>query len=814
GQSPAVPSETACVVRVERAREALAANPHDPDLELALARQLERCGDNAEAAAWYRQVLRVRSGDAVVWYELGEVLSRSDQPGGAREAARAFAGMLELDPENAGAELGLAHAKSKLGQWDSALRLYGKVLAQAPDNYDALQGKAFILYWTGHLAGAEAIFRKLHRVNPNDKENQTALASLAKAMDRARWASLRPPSNAPPQAWMGYEISYLADHPNDRAALERLAHAEGRLGIYASAVRNEQHALRVAPSDTAAQEQMARELAWNRQYAASIEALDELRRRDPENREALGSLVRVDTWSGRFREALDAEKELLALDHGNARDQLEIARLQLRLKDNGAAQQTLTNLLAKQPENRGARLDRAKLELDHGNLSGALEDYNAVLGLNFRDADASYGAARIYYYLDQPDRAYPLAFRALAEHPKDFDTLLLCARIERARHHTAHARSLLARASQINPSSPEISELNSQMRGERRVTVHTSSTYAREVAFQNALTTSAGLFLPGRPVEDLNAYGSSVKTGFSFLPRSNSYVLVAAMPSNSPFGGIEGAVAPSELLYGQTTRASKLITLRGGFGGVRMGPGALVAVASPSPPASTPGIIPVGYAGFSLFPKRNLSFNFTAAHTAITYTPTSVRFGVTETQLQAELRYALGSRTLVTVTYDRNSVASPVYDQPDFMHGGVTVLERNGRDRGNVGAVVFDRNLIHSERFSLDAGYSGLVFGYAGERRGVYMGFFNPAFYQQHMLTSRAGGRLWGPVRATFIGDVGLQQAAEGARFTRAVELGPGITVRASRALSITAGYLHYNFIESLGSVRGNAVELSTDWTL
>ncbi|MGH9397450.1 MAG: tetratricopeptide repeat protein [Terriglobia bacterium] len=809
-QASPSPSRTACMVKVERAREALGASPHDSDLELALARQLAHCGQDMEASVWYRQVLLVKPRDVAVSYEMGETQARS---GETADAARAFAKILELDPGNAGAELGLAHAQAILGHWDPALGLYNKILVQLPENYDALQGKAFILYWTRHFAASQALFQKLRRLNPDDDENQNALASIALAIDQSRWAALRPPAGSPPQAWMGFEISYLADHPGNRAALERLARAEARLGVYNNAIRNDQHALRVTPGDAVAQEHMASVLAWNHQFAASIEASNELLRSDPLNRAALENLAQVYLWSGRLQEALGAEERLLALDPDNAGDQLAAARLELRLKHGKAARQTLTDLLHQRPENRWARIERAQLDINQGNLSGALHDYNAVLALDFRDADASYGAARIYYYLGQPDRAYPFAARVVEERPKDFDALLLCARIERARHHARHARALLARASRLNPSNSEISEMKTRIQSERRVTVHTSSTYAREQAFSKDFTTPAGYFSPGRTVEDLNTYGSSIKTGFSFLPRSDSYVLVASMPSNSPVGGIQGAVAPSELLYGQTTRLSKFIDLRGGFGGVRMGPGALFAVTSPALPVAMPSITPVGYAGLSLFPTRRLSVSFSAARRAITYTPTSVRFGVTETRIEAGFIYALDSRTRVTATFDHDIVSSPVYGQADLMRGGMVVLKRNGRDEGNTGSVVFDRNLIRSSRLSLDAGYSDLVFGYTGKRRGVFMGFFNPTFYQQHMLTSRASGLLWGPFRYAFTADVGLQQATEGAPFTRAVEIGPALTVRASRSLSITAGYFHYNFAQSLGSVRGNAVQLATDWT-
>ncbi|MDE3178882.1 MAG: tetratricopeptide repeat protein [Acidobacteriota bacterium] len=799
-----------CIVSIERAREGLAASPGDPSRQFSLALRLSNCGNDIEAAVWYREVLRARPGDGSAWYALGDSLARL---GEYKKAEQAFRQMLKLDPGNAGAELGLAHAETRLGRWDDAMALYKRVLVQEPDNYEALQGKGLILYWTRHYEEALPVFQRLLHENPGEDENRQALAAISRSIDVSRWSGLRPTASAPPQAWMGYEISYLADHSPDPAHLERLARAEARLGAYEMAVRNDQHALRLSPADNAAQEEMGRALGWDHRFAASIEAYNELLRTRPRDREALESLVRVCVWSRRYEDALAAQKKLAAIDPGNAAYQLEEARLELALNEENAAFATLGALIAQHPQNRQARIERARLMMRRGNFTGALEDYNAVLAENFKDAEASYGAAQIYYYLGRPDRAYPFAVRAAAERPEDFDALILCARIEQARRQPRQARAFLDRASRLNPSSPEIEEIEEQHRGEHRVTVHTSSTYSREQAFQDRFITPGGFAVPSRREEDLNSYGSSVKTSFSFLPRSDSYVLVASMPSNSPVGGIQGAVAPSELIYGQTTKVSKFMTVRGGFGGVRIGPGAAFNVASPTPPVSVPGITPVGYAGLSIFPTPRLSLSFSADRSALTYTPTSVRFGVMRKRIEAGLFYAPNMRTSLSVTYDLDALSSPVYYQSVLYLGGEVLLERNGRDNGSMGSVILDRNLVRRPHFTLDAGYSGLAFGYAGRRRGAYMGFFNPKFYQHHLLTAHAGGRLWGPFSYSLAGGAGVQQVEQGAPFTRAFEIGPSLSIRASRTLSLTAGYYHYDFAQSLGSVRGDAVTLSTDWT-
>lgn len=804
-------SQFRCMAKIEQSREALARRAGDSALEIGLAWRLAACGDNIEAVEWYHSIVRANPGDATAWYALGEAEARS---GRWTEAARAFSRMLAIAPGNDGAELGLAHADARIGQLDAALNLYEQVLKKTPGNHDALEGKAFLLYWSGRWADARALFAGLCRANPADSESCGALASVARAMDAARWSAWRPHSNAPAQAWMGYEISYLADHPSDEAALRRLAAAEAQLGLYQQAVRDDQHALRLVPSDSGAQQHMARVLAWSRQYPAAIEADDELLRSHPKDRQALEHLAQTDLWAGRLTGALAANQALLGREPGSTAEELRVARLEWRLKREQAASKMLTGLLRQQPSDRAARLGRAQIEMHEGQLPEALIDYNAVLDDNFADPDAAFGAARIYYYLGEPERAEPLALRAARERPRDADFLVLAARIEVALHHRKPARALVQSASRLAPSSDGVRELEGQMRAEPRVTVETQSSYAREIALQNPLARARGAYLPARTIEDLNSYGSSIRTSFSFLPQSSSYVLLAASPSNSPFGGIQGTVAPAELMYGQTTHLASWATLRGGFGFARLGPGELPTHNPPTDPVqaiSTRGLAAVGYAGYSLFPTRVFGFDLTASREMNAATPVSVRLGVVETRLSAGLHYALNQRTHVAASFDHIVDAAPLFYDTD--EPGPLALFVHGRDAGNEGRMVFDRSLIQTERFSLDAGYAGLAFGFKGGRRGTWMGFFNPAFYQQQFATVHLSDTLIGPIRFTLDGGAGVQQVANGAPFTRASKIHPALSFRLSRTVGLTVGYTHYDFSQALGTVRGNAVELTTSWS-
>jgi hypothetical protein len=143
---------------------------------------------------------------------------------------------------------------------------------------------------------------------------------------------------------------------------------------------------------------------------------------------------------------------------------------------------------------------------------------------------------------------------------------------------------------------------------------------------------------------------------------------------------------------------------------------------------------------------------------------------------------------------------------------------------------------VKQDRFSFDAGYLGTEFSYAGNRRGVFLGYFNPHLYQNHQLTGRIYGRLFGPVGYDIFGGAGIQQTQSYSLttsslnpflnpldtpatlvqgpFKRSAIIRPSFSLKVSPHLTLGISYTHYNSAQVLGPLRGNAVSLTTDWTL
>ena len=106
-----------------------------------------------------------------------------------------------------------------------------------------------------------------------------------------------------------------------------------------------------------------------------------------------------------------------------------------------------------------------------------------------------------------------------------------------------------------------------------------------------------------------------------------------------------------------------------------------------------------------------------------------------------------------------------------------------------------------------------MAYSFAGARRQVWMGFFNPSFSARYQLLTHFEGTFWKPLGYDFVGNIGLQQIEQKQPLTRAMTLSPTLTYKVNERLTLGLGYTHYNSAQTLGAVRGDAVRLTTEWS-
>ncbi|HEV2176035.1 MAG TPA: tetratricopeptide repeat protein [Terriglobia bacterium] len=804
---PAAVSAAQCPKSIHHARQALTASPNDPTLALDLARSLARCAQYPEALARYRDILKSQPNNTAVRIELGNTFRRAGRSG---EACPVFRQALALAPGNLGALVGLAGALAATGNYSEALMRYDQALMVSRDDYGAMQGKAFVLYWTHQFAAARGLFERLHETNPQDAENAAPLAAIARAEEQTQPAA-RPEEASPRQDALAYYQERLANDPHDRQALFGMARIETEMKDFPAAIGIYRKLLAGDPQNRDAALRLALALSWNGEYPESIEICRQLLKQSPTDNDVLDGLAHAYVWSGQPRPALQIYERLLAQNPSSAEIDLAMARLELRLKDFAAARLSLATLLSVHPNNREARLELAQLELQRRRWGAARKQFEAVLKSEPRRPEALFGGARAAYYQGRLGKAYAWASEMVRGQPDDFDAVVLLANIDRARGNRRGARELLARADQISPGNPEVVSGREALEEETPFTLQTVASYAREIGRAAPGSSQAALL-----DEDLRTFAYGSTFSFPGIPRSESYLSLNYLPSNSPSGANQGTVGPAEFLYRQATHPIPQLTLRAGVGLVRFGPGTPIALPSSSGPQPGARFTPIGLVGGSVALNPDISFDLTWSRDAILYTPLAARLGVTSNRTEAGLDIRVDPRTNLHLTYFGERDSSESYLQLSSVVSLVThmnvIVNARRMTQGTGGSLVFNHHFKRASRFSLDGGYSALAFGYDAPRRGVFLGFFAPSFYQRHLLTTRVYGKLRGPLGYDFSGGFGLQQVDQRQALTRALILSPAFTLLATPKVALTLGYTYYNTAQTLGVVSGNGIRLTTDW--
>ena len=594
--------------------------------------------------------------------------------------------------------------------------------------------------------------------------------------------------------------------PGNSLPLKQSAVAYLRRGDFAAAIQAYKQALELDPNDRELKLGLARVLSLSGHQEESKSLYQDLLAKTPEDADALEGLGHAFLRSDHPLEARSVFARLLAMHPANPEFQIDLARVETRLGHYKQAREILSSVLTVQPRNREARLQLAYVKLYQGRYAAALADFTQLLKVDPTDFDALLGNARVFYFRGDIAYSYVLVNKLVEDRPNDFDALFLLANLERARHHRRQALELLARLNQMSPGNPESRKIERSLREEQEVTFHASASYARE--------TSAGNGSPdliGFSGQDLRRFGYESMFDFSALPRTRSSISFDVMPATSP-GGIGGAVVPSQFTYRQTTPILANLILRGGVGLIRFGPGALQNIPGQSQPVSAATCRPLGFLGASYALKKNLTLDLSLARDAVPYTPLSVRMGVMETRLDGGLKFSFAPHTELRVDLFLARYSSIRFQQRDLLNGTPRLVEGTAvREQAHGGSVTLVRNILRLEHSSIDMGYEGRVFGFAGSQPRIYMGFFNPSFYQVHQLTARLSGILRGPLGYDFAGGLGVQQVERHEPLTRALTMNPNLSLRINARLSFKLGYTYYNYAQSLGVIRGNAVTLSTD---
>lgn len=157
--------------------ESVAKDPSGLTELLGKARLEKSRGCYGEAVRLYRSALAAapvekREGISV---KLATVLGWSGDYKGAIEV---FSGVLEADPFNRDARLGLARSYGWAKEYEKSKAGYRTVLKDDPGNTEAKTGLARVYSWEGGLKEAEALYREVLAKDPGNEEARLGLSKV------------------------------------------------------------------------------------------------------------------------------------------------------------------------------------------------------------------------------------------------------------------------------------------------------------------------------------------------------------------------------------------------------------------------------------------------------------------------------------------------------------------------------------------------------------------------------------------------------------------------------------------------------------
>lgn len=248
----------------------------------------EQEGRWEDAAAIYREALRLQPDQISLWLRVADIHARLQQPALAADALEQAA---LLRPGDAALWSRLSQARAVADDKERAYAAIERAVALEPDNPDHLRAQAQLAQWANHNAAAADSYRKLLTLAPQDATARLGLARL-----RA-WGGQT-------DAAVGEYRTYLETNPQDKAVWLELTKTEGWRGDYPGALADLDQYRERFGEDRTSQEQRARALAWSGKSADALAITDGLLQATPDDPEVLTTRVIALQQANRIDESL------------------------------------------------------------------------------------------------------------------------------------------------------------------------------------------------------------------------------------------------------------------------------------------------------------------------------------------------------------------------------------------------------------------------------------------------------------------------------------------------------------------------------
>ena len=473
--------------------EPLLADPDGERQELAerfgrLGRVYHAYGLHEPAATAYRNAERL-AGDDLRWPYLRAAVA--EKQGDTQTAEAALQRALELEPGHLPSLLRLAELRLAQGRHQAAEELFQEAVDQQPDSAAATHGLARVATAQGDHQEAVRRLKQVLELQPEANSVHLLLATAYRRVgDRQAaerhlgqhgpmpvifddpWVDglgdlqqgvgvhlergLRAFADGRPEEALAEYRKALALEPENRNAMRHLALTLATAGRADEALAAYDRMLEVYPDHQLASLERATVLLQRGRVDEAIVGLRQAIRQDPDFEDAHFNLATAYSRLDRWQEAADGFRQVLRLDRDNVEAHYSLGVALEELGQIAEAASELRLAIAASPDHLLARQRLGSVLERTGDPAGALEQYQAVIGLEAPDQEkalAHYQIGRLLNTLGRDEEAIASFRRAVELFPELWQARFAVANwLDRHNRH-AEAADTFARLAAADPGN-------------------------------------------------------------------------------------------------------------------------------------------------------------------------------------------------------------------------------------------------------------------------------------------------------------------------------------------------------------------------
>jgi tetratricopeptide (TPR) repeat protein len=311
-----------------------------------------------------------------------------------------------------------ARETSWAGNYEEAATIYQQLINENPKDIEALLGLARVLSWQKKYQESSATYQKVHEMRPDIPDGELGLLRL--------------------RAWQGEHASaeeglkaLHSKYPERFDILMLLGQVTAWQKKYKASVEYYKKALSIHPDNAEATKGLATTYKWMKNTEEGVKLYAKILEKDPNNVDALMGTGILFSQSGNNKEAivyLEKARDI-APDRADIRAMLGTLYSHTAQLDDAVTE--LQKSVALEQGDIASYITLGRIFRWQKKKEESLKLYQKALELDPRNTEAMIGLGRVYLYDDQWDKAEELYLKALEIDPNNLDAKGALAQLKR-----------------------------------------------------------------------------------------------------------------------------------------------------------------------------------------------------------------------------------------------------------------------------------------------------------------------------------------------------------------------------------------------